>query len=1423
MFGNIFGSITKAVRKPLFRVGIVALVIISILFVIFYKMFSVGVDPVVAGGLYCIDEYGESLGGCTCYAHCVRGADLSDLREAYNREYPVEALWANGFYLSMGPSEAAIFMSTCLALQSESLFSYDVNDGVWCYEIPNPSYYGGLSRVYLGVVPEGCEKSFVADDLYEVDFISGRKLCFVDTGYIRWMLGEMGCSVYDVHSALQTSFDLGGGDYLRACSVGDWEGCPEISATAGMLFRGIWEAAAHGYIQDADYESMATVLSAFSRWYVGVADEADMDLLGNYLMEDADGDTTVYLDFLGDGERGTRFIKAGSSGYTGGTTVEDDVSQPDVVDGEYAGILRHTTISDGSLDYGVAIPHDYKSDYSGAVGTLVTDSYGGRALNIYLPAGYTDTKVYPVLYFKMGTAVEATRFNNHSFNKVLDNAIGNGDLPPMVFVAIQGETGGNWLPQDCGTGISNLHALVNYVEGKYSCGRSADFRAVAGWSRGCQEVAQSVYTWKEWDMFGYVGLQSAYGYTQQLLGEYEKLTDVKSFVGLVAGDSDDGTCRNHVTTAINNKANWGNYVWAQMVGGATHADVYQERYVYDSLLWCFGGGAPAMSNTAPSTSSGNTTETEVSPTCVEGSRWVLPTSDSVYKDFRDKVLANPMYEKGGDAVVIYLLMCDNKRLGVNLNCDLCEAGNIELCEGCSWAADYTSVLNFVADSVTGPTGGGGTGKGLGNAEGEYSWSLQECTGDKSYYAFMQGHGCYPGVHVSPNGENLDPHTMFEGVDYADNACGLVPKDGSTATNSFGGAACPIFSFAVCLSNITGEVITPLELSQMCGWTISGSGGTSVGFGETQSGVLVRPNSSFYCRTSLGNFSAPNAEILDCLGELAEGVEFVRFESDEQVKACFMDSTMDTVVRVNTSCAHNKTFSLAEYPVDVYSTGGTHYDYDTRNPGSGSFTACSGHFYSILDYDPVTDRYLCFECCRTNHFIFWAHMDLDGCLGTCIFQRPASMRAEPTYPGRGDGAQPISVEEGRTDSAVVAGGVQLGQRRFDGSWYTEVTGWTVTDRVGQVGGTSTDKVSGATETRYFTSMPFDYPSGGSVYYLDLGYYQTDTKSWLTETAEDMGVENPSFWIRNALTGYDSGVERNVHNTTQGADTGYLSDYSRGLLDGLYSNAIPGRLFCGSPLFAIAADGTPVADTYWECYSDASGLYKPGHLFGGFSAGNYNTNVLLVLVVANGNQTVFVPVTIADAKAHYYPFACGQTFLVVDGSFAASGLNGSIGNSNTILRYKFFDGDGSRGDSCLSAPYAGAYAGGGGNGRIYGFKPLSGFSWPLSSGPAARYWMNGGINCNLTLNTSNLGSSYGEFTVGEYVSYLAGNNLLPVPDNAVALETESQAFAGAYGRARGTSGKSWISILNIEADAGVVSTLNQFGGLSSLKGIIMVTPY
>ena len=100
------------------------------------------------------------------------------------------------------------------------------------------------------------------------------------------------------------------------------------------------------------------------------------------------------------------------------------------------------------------------------------------------------------------------------------------------------------------------------------------------------------------------------------------------------------------------------------------------------------------------------------------------------------------------------------------------------------------------------------------------------------------------------------------------------------------------------------------------------------------------------------------------------------------------------------------------------------------------------------------------------------------------------------------------------------------------------------------------------------------------------------------------------------------------------------------------------------------------------------------------------------------------------------------------------------------------------------------------------------------------MNGGINCNLTLNTSNLGSSYGEFTVGEYVSYLAGNNLLPVPDNAVALETESQAFAGAYGRARGTSGKSWISIFNIEADAGVVSTLNQFGGLAGAFGSLFV---
>lgn len=144
-----------------------------------------------------------------------------------------------------------------------------------------------------------------------------------------------------------------------------------------------------------------------------------------------------------------------------------------------------------------------------------------RRTNIYLPAGYTSDKKYPVLYLLHGSGGDENAWNELGLAyTIADNLIADGQAKEMIIVMPNGnvdysaargysdqplrpDLDGHWLD---GTFEEMFPEIVSYIDSNYSTIASAEGRAVAGLSMGGFNAMNLSRIYP--DAFAYVGLFS---------------------------------------------------------------------------------------------------------------------------------------------------------------------------------------------------------------------------------------------------------------------------------------------------------------------------------------------------------------------------------------------------------------------------------------------------------------------------------------------------------------------------------------------------------------------------------------------------------------------------------------------------------------------------------------------------------------------------------------------------------------------------------------------------------------------------------------------------------------------------------------------------------------------------------------------------
>ena len=175
-------------------------------------------------------------------------------------------------------------------------------------------------------------------------------------------------------------------------------------------------------------------------------------------------------------------------------------------------------VTGGILEY---CPEEYSEEQSGReYGELVVDRYysdtcgRNRPVNIILPAGYDESRKYPVLYVLHGMfGNEYAMMNNNRTHIILGNMMAQGLAEDMIIVfpyiyAGQDKNAFTDFTAEDMSGYDNfLNDLVNdlmpYMTENYSIAQGKDNTAVLGFSIGGREALAIGFTYP--DMFGYIG------------------------------------------------------------------------------------------------------------------------------------------------------------------------------------------------------------------------------------------------------------------------------------------------------------------------------------------------------------------------------------------------------------------------------------------------------------------------------------------------------------------------------------------------------------------------------------------------------------------------------------------------------------------------------------------------------------------------------------------------------------------------------------------------------------------------------------------------------------------------------------------------------------------------------------------------------
>jgi enterochelin esterase-like enzyme len=140
-----------------------------------------------------------------------------------------------------------------------------------------------------------------------------------------------------------------------------------------------------------------------------------------------------------------------------------------------------------SIPHGRVEPFEYNSDVTGT----------RRKANVYLPAGYTAGRKYPVLYLLHGIGGDENEWLNAVGSKpILDNLIAGGEAVPMIVVFANGRAlpndrvpKGNVFTPENSAGFAKfdrdlIEFLIPAIQAKFSVLADREHRALAGLSMG---------------------------------------------------------------------------------------------------------------------------------------------------------------------------------------------------------------------------------------------------------------------------------------------------------------------------------------------------------------------------------------------------------------------------------------------------------------------------------------------------------------------------------------------------------------------------------------------------------------------------------------------------------------------------------------------------------------------------------------------------------------------------------------------------------------------------------------------------------------------------------------------------------------------------------------------------------------------------
>ncbi len=255
------------------------------------------------------------------------------------------------------------------------------------------------------------------------------------------------------------------------------------------------------------------------------------------------------------------------------------------------------------------------------------------------------------------------------------------------------------------------------------------------------------------------------------------------------------------------------------------------------------------------------------------------------------------------------------------------------------------------------------------------------------------------------------------------------------------------------------------------------------------------------------------------------------------------------------------------------------------------------------------------------------------------------------------ANPTDIETGRLDLSSLTG-VDVGLRRFEGSWYTEIDGWSQSTSAAK-----TVTVGSSTYALYETP-PYNFSSYTHSYLLDVNYAGTDMYNWFNATLD--------YWSLGRVDSYRMQGDKGAVLHTDNANNSYsASSFASTVANNTVPSGCTPVKLAAMPYYGLnCPGGQPGTDSYWEKYHDVSGMYAAGGYFNSvnnntyISNGAYQTPCIIVLQDTATGKIYYTPCAYSDASGHNYPFATGQSTRTV-----ATNATSDINDPNATIPWSY----------------------------------------------------------------------------------------------------------------------------------------------------------